>query len=284
MSAPFYRELVPLERLAIFTPLGVRFWDAAREVAVGPGLQLEAWPEDAPSLRRRGSLTHAGIYILQGLPGLATVERTTDGDPPASPPISRRFVVEVRDEQERFVPVVFRVDLPYRGIYPTAGLGSPGDRPPGFYLFSAPTRPSIGLAVLRAELVEPGGAPAAHAVVEVEGPRATWYGVANADGVVAVIFAYPPFGATPPTSPPRPAAEARQPQRWPITVRVRYQPSARVVPPGSDLPDLASIFAQGFAPIRPAAAAPAVFALIEELEFGSELVLESAPRAQLLVG
>src|SRR5262245_34682504 len=99
MSASFYRDLVPLERLAIFTPLGVRFWDTAREAPVGPGLQLEAWREDAPRLRRRGSLTRAGIYILQGLPGLETVERTTDGDPPASPPISRRFVVQVRDDE-----------------------------------------------------------------------------------------------------------------------------------------------------------------------------------------
>lgn len=284
MSAPYYRELVPLERLTIFTPLGVRFWDAAREQVVGPGLQLEAWPEDAPRLRRRGSLTRAGIYMLQGLPGLATVERTTNGDPPASPPISRRFVVQVRDTEERFVPVVFRVDLPYRGIYPIASLGSPADRPPGFYLFSAPTRLPGGLAVLRAELLEPAGAPAAHAVVEVEGPDSTWYGVANASGVVAVLFAYPPFSATPPTSPPRSLAEARRPQRWPISVRVRYQPSAQVVPPGSDMPELSSIFAQEFAPIHPTAAAPAVFALAENLEFGSELVLRSAHRTQLLVG
>ncbi len=284
MSAPFYRELVPLERQAIFTPLGVRFWDAAREVAVGPGLELEAWPEGAPDLRRRGSLTGAGIYILQGLPGMLAVERSDDSGAPASPPISRRFVVEVRDQERRFVPVVFRLDLPYRGIYPTASLTSPGGSPPGFYLFSAPTRPAAGLAVLRAELQEPGGAPAAHAVVEVEGPGISWYGVANSDGVAAVMFAYPAFGATPPTSPPRPAALAGQPQRWPITVRVRYQPAAQIVPPGSTLPDLGSLFAQAPAPIRPTAAAPPVFALAEELEFGSELVLESAPRAQLLVG
>jgi hypothetical protein len=77
---------------------------------------------------------------------------------------------------------------------------------------------------------------------------------------------------------------ARQPQRWPISVRVRYQPAARSVPAGSDLPDLASIFAQAHAPIRPTAAGPPVFALAEELEFGSELVLMSAPRAHLLVG
>lgn len=284
MSAPFYRDLVPLERLAIFTPLGVRFWDAAREVAIGPGLQLEAWPEDAPALRRRGSLTRSGIYILQGLPGLVAVERSGDNTAPASPPISRRFVVEVRDQERRFVPVVFRLDLPYQGIYPTASQSSPGDGPPGFYLFSAPTRPIAGLAVLRAELQEPGGAPAAHAVIEVEGPGITWYGVANGDGVAAVMFAHPPFGATPPTSPPQQASVAGQPQRWPITVRVRYQPAAQSVPSGSALPELASLFAQALAPIRPTAAASPVFALAEELEFGSELVLESAPRAQLLVG
>lgn len=283
MSDLFEPDLAPLERQTIFTPLGVRFWDAAREAPVGPGLELVAWPEHAPGLRRRGSLTRAGVYLLQGLPGLAALERPAD-EPPASPPPSRRFVVEVRDRERRFVPVVFRLDLPYRGIYPTASQSSPGGGPPGFYLFSAPTRPPAGLAVLRAELREPGGAPAAHALVEVQGPDSTWYGVADAGGTAAVMFAYPPFGATPPTSPPRPAALASQPQRWPISVRVRYQPSAQIVPPGSLLPELPSLFAQSLAPIRPTAAAPPVSALAEELEFGRELVLASAPRAHLLVG
>jgi len=284
MSGPFYRDLAPLERQVIFTPLGIRFRDSAREVAVGQGLELAAWPEARPDQRRRGSLTRSGVYMFQGLPGLAAVERAASGDAPASPPLNRRFVVEVRDQEERFVPVVFRVYLPYRGIFPTATLASPGGGPPGFYLFSAPTRPAAGLAVLRVELVEPSGAPAAHGVVEVEGPGATWYGVANGAGVAAVMFAYPPFGATPPTSPPRAAAEARQPQRWPVTVRVRYQPAARAVPAGSALPDLSSIFAQAHAPVRPTAAGPPALTLAEELEFGSELVLASAPRAQLLVG
>lgn len=284
MRNRFYRELTPLERLRLLTPLGVRFWDAAREAPVGPGLLLAAWPETAPGQRCQGVLGQAGVYLFHHLPGLITVERSDDQATPARPPLRQRFVVEVRDSVGRFVPAVFRLDVPHDGIYPTAALSSPVGGPPGFYLFAAPTRPTAGLAVIRAELVEQSGAPAAHAVLEVTGAGQTWYGLANAEGVAAVMFAYPAFGPTPPRSPPRSLAEARQPQRWPLIVRVRYQPSAQIAPPGSALPDLASLFAQNIAPVRAAIGGPAVASLAVELEFGRELALASAPGAQLIVG
>lgn len=278
---------VELETVVRFTTLGVRFWDAARETAIGPGLDVIAWPEDQPRARRtRAGLTHSDVYAFHDLPGMRVVEQPQGERAPDSPPFTRRFVVAVNDGEGRYLPVVFRVDLPYRGIYPTASSASPSNgSPPGFYLFAAPTRPTAGLAVVRAELVEHATRrPAAHALIEVIGTDGTWYGVADARGMVMVAFAYPGFGAAPPSSPPRSPSTAREPQRWPVTARVRYEPAMQQVPPGAALPDLASIFAQAPASVRRQDGGPATDDLAVELEFGRDLLLASTPLNVLLVG
>lgn len=280
MSTVWERRLVRLETVTIATPFGVRFWDSAYEGPAGDGLLVRAWPEDRPHERPTDATpTRAGVYALHHLPGLHAAEYP-DGASPGSPPLSRRFVVAVRDPQGIFLPTVFRVDLPHLGVYPHASGGSPG-----FYLFSAPTRPPAQLAVVRAELVERASRrPAAYAVLEVSQAARTWYGITNADGRCAVMFGYPPFGPTPPASPPRSAESAHERQRWPITLRVRYQPAAQLVPPGADQPDLASIFAQAPANLRPTEAGPAAPALSSELEFGAELFVASTPLDTLLIG
>ena len=164
-----------LEELEVFTPLGIRFWDLTRDVAVSEGLQVTIRPPERPDLARQAFQTPSGIYAFRNLPGLRHVE-ASDPDLPAgvhpvdgSPPQGQRFIVEVEDRLRRFLPVTFAVDLPHRGIYPTRPLGSPpGDGLPGFFLFSAPSRAILAdTAVLRAQLVErlPGGQtrPAAYA-------------------------------------------------------------------------------------------------------------------------
>jgi hypothetical protein len=56
------------------------------------------------------------------------------------------------------------------------------------------------------------------------------------------------------------------------------------VPPGANLPDLASIFAQAPAPVRRQDGGPATDDLATELEFGRDLRLASTPLNELLVG
>jgi hypothetical protein len=279
------------ERVAIFTALGIRFWDMARDEAIRDGLHVTAWPPGRPDLARPAARAASGVFAFHRLPGMHSVEYpVADERANASPPSARRFVVRVADRSGRFLPAVFGVDVPYQGLFPTETV-SPltGNKPPGFYLFSAPTRRAgSSTAVVRAQLLDiDTGQPAAYAVLElaVPGPRA-WYGVADERGAVAVHFPYPtfrgPVGGSPMSFPVDPGG-----QRWAVTVRVRYAPALRVVPAGADVPELRSIFGQTagvlwptlqFGPSGPAGQ------LVSELVVGEELVLRTDDGSELLVG
>ena len=173
------------------------------------------------------------------------------------------------------------------GVYPI-GLGGslPGTGAPGFYLFSAATRQgATDLAVLRAALVDrTSGAPAAHAVLEVtlpDGPPR--FGLADAEGQVAVLFPYPRF-ATVISSPPRSPAAASQLPDWPIAVRVRYGPAGHTILLPELVPELSSLFVQPFVDIWPGASGPPESELSTSLELGRELVLRTDDGPTLLVG
>lgn len=281
--------LRPLEEVRIVTVLGIRFWDAARDSQVSDGLVVSARAEGTTAPRVTAFRTLSGVYAFQGLPGLHDLEYPPPGaTPAASPPLTARLIVEVEDTEDRFVPVAFAVEvpLPYRGVLTTAVGGSPPAADvPGFYLFSAPSRPApLGLAVVRAELVDAvSGAPAAHAVLEVERPDGELaYGLAGAQGRVVAFMPYPmvitTLGASPP-APPVPLAG----QRWPLVVRVRYAPARLVHPAGSTVPELGSVFHQAPAVLAVGAAGSGVPEHTVELAFGRELVLRSENRSTLLV-
>jgi hypothetical protein len=285
----------PVERISIVAPLGIRFWDPAFDVPVDDGLQVTAYPFGAAWPPTAGYRTPSGIYAFRGVPGLHDVEYP-QGDPPSpgSLPASRRYQIVVADAQARFLPVSFAVDAPFRGIFPTDLASSLGSAPPGFYLFSAPTRagsPLVG--VVRAQLSERLDAvnerPAAYAVIEVDAPGGdTWIGIADQRGVAALLFPYPTFTASGSASLPAslPSGTGSQ-QSWPVTVRVLYQPSALTVPVGGTLPELRSILAQAPGALWTERASPpgvAAALLPATLVFGQELVLGSAGESVLLVG
>jgi hypothetical protein len=298
---PIFATLQPLEKVSVYTPLGIRFWDAAADVAVTDSLDVTARPPDRPDLTRTAFRTLSGVYAFRNLPGLLSLESFDPDLPagvhpiPASPPESYPFIVEVSDLRGRFVPVTFQVDLPYRGIYPTQPTGDPGGSPPGaalpgFLLFSAPSRElSSGLAVVRAQLVERLGPaqtrPASYAVLEVSAPgQPTWIGLADERGTVAVVFPYPRFTTSVgPLSPPVNLVGPRA-QSWDITVRARYLPVSQTKPDTvAILPDLGSILTQPAADLWLSAPGPGQAELNVQLRFGQPLILQTAGTSELWI-
>ena len=284
-----------LERYSVITPLGIRFWDPAFDTPVSNGLVVTAYPEGSRRPAARAICTASGVYALHGLAGLRALEYPT-GDPvsPGSLPLVARFRIEVTDAAARFLPMAFVVDAPFRGIFPTdLPLGPNASAPPGFFLFSSPTRPTTPqVAVVRAQISERindvDERPAAHAVLEATttaGDR--WIGLADDRGSVASLFPYPTFTLVADTAasllPPVDGAQ----QSWPLTIGVRYQPSVLSFVAGSPLPELRSVLAQAPAAIWTGRATPpgqAVSALPATLVFGQELVLRSAQESVLLIG
>ncbi len=299
------------ETTSIRSMLGLRFRDATTEQPVTDALHVTVRRDDGVGRPTRAVRTTSGAYVAQGLAGLRGHERSSVSVPEGS--LSYR--VSVRDRRRRFVPVLLRVDLPYRpapsdnGLYPIVETPSDVEEDPPeptCYLFSAVQRPvGVGQAVVYADLVKRGPEgllPVPFAVLEVrhlppdrnsgdetnngdgnEAPETDrmWYGVADANGRVAVQFPLPPMpleeleegsadeeeeenggdggpgngppGNGPPTDggPPNDNDDAGSSggrplsgRTWSLGVRVRYEPQAQVTPPGADRPLLPSIFRQ----------------------------------------
>jgi len=293
-----FATLQPLEKVSVYTPLGIRFWDLAADEAVTDGLEVSIRPPGRSDLRRRAFKTASGIYAFQNLPGLRSLESSDPDLPagahpqPASPPFDWRFVVEVKDRLSRFLPVNFLVDLPHRGIYPTKALISPpGASLRGFLLFSAPSRQTRSdLAVIQAQLVErigPGQVrPAAYAALEIKAPQQyAWKGIADENGAVLVSFPYPPFAAeVAPLSPPPGPPETRI-QAWDITIRVYYKSNIVQSRPDSiaRLPDLGAILKQPVAQMLRTPAAVGQTQLEDRLVFGQPLLLQTTGTSEFWI-
>lgn len=291
-----------LERRTIFTPLGIRFWDPVRDTQISDDLVVTARPKTTSRPIVRAFKTESGIYAFQGLPCLYDVEHSTNNlTLGASPPNTKSFIIEVKDKQRRFLPIVFCVDLPlpYNGVFlkgvscSTTLSSPPASTAPGFYLFSAPTRSAApGLAVIRGNLVDYSTQrPAAHAVLEVEvKDQKTWYGVADERGCIAILFPYPGINSTLGISPPGTLKIALDQQQWELAIRVRYAPHTLVFQGRSSTPDLRSIWSQSLGVIWPTClGSPVTESAVQEwstvLKFGQELILlsEGLPKSELWI-
>lgn len=284
-----------VEQVSIIAPLGIRFWDPAFDVQVSHGLTVRAYPAGTHDFATTAVCTPSGIFAFRGLPGMHDIEYPqSNPDSPGSLPATAQFLIEVTDATENFLPAAFTVGVPFKGIFPTdLPQGQNAVAPPGFYLFSAPTRSaSSTVAMASAQLSElidsTTEQPASYAVMEIDTPDGdTWVGLADQRGMLALLFTYPTFtGTSSAVSSVVPSAAVPQ-QSWPVTVRVRYQPSALSFPPGSRVPEMRSVLAQAPAVIWTQRAAPpgqAVASLPATLIFGQQLVIQSAQESELLIG
>ena len=281
-------DLRPMEDVIVLTTLGVRFWDAARDVRVDDGLVVRARSDLAPREVKQARVTRSGVYAFTGLPRLRDIEYPFPPRPilgGAGAFLSLPFVVDVEDPRGRFQPVAFRVDVPFLGVYPTGLVGGVPGPAPGFFLFSAPGRATPAkLAAVRVTLVVAATAePASHAVVELTLPGGrVVFALAGEDGQATAIFPYPPFAAS--LAAPMTPEQARAPATLPLTVRVLYEP-VRQAPllPGLP-PDIAELFQQAPVAIEPNAGNAPVNQLDATLVFGRDLVLRTDSEPHLLIG
>jgi hypothetical protein len=280
-------QLVPLEQVISYAPLGIRFWDAAAGRAVGDGLVVRARRAATTGPVALARTSRSGISAFVSLPGLRFLEHPTESvAAEASPPPVEPYAVDVADPLGRFVPVAFRVDAPHAGVFRSANGSPPDAGPPGFFLFPAVARPvPAALGAVRAELHDRSAdQPAAHAVVQLNLPgNQRAYGLADGAGRVVVMYAHPRFAPTV-LSPPPSAQAAREQPAWPATVRVLYDRAAQVLLAPDLPPDLASLFGQAAAPIWSAPGGPSDTELGVTLVLGQEAVLRTDGEPRLLIG
>jgi hypothetical protein len=282
---------VVVERIARVSPLGVRFWDAASSRFVSDGLTVSySWGNGT---RRRTAVTNrASVYVLADLPGLRELEfgdhpaLTQAGAKPGDaeywgliPGLARTYRIDVVDTLRRFLPFWFEARLPFRGLFePGCGsaLSPPAPGNEAVPLFSAPSRPApAGSGVVRAELVEPSGAPAAWALLEVTAAGAPPVrGLADERGQVAVIVPYPEPSAAA-VSPLAGGTRRLAEERWDVTVRCFYD---RPSPP-EEPPELCRVLEQAPAFVDLDASPPEAL----QLAFGRDLVLRTSGGSQVLV-
>jgi hypothetical protein len=288
------RRVVLFDRLTMVAPLGLRFHDAVTNEIVGDGLSVWAYPLDRPKATRPLFANRRGVYVLHDAPGLRDLQHGAGDDEYwKNLPPKKDFVIEVRDDLDRFLPFRLTVALPRRGVYEWSdpATNSPPSITKSIPLYSSPARTApAGAAVVRADLWDPKrgpkGAEAGSAVLELsDHDRFVARGIADQKGRVAVMFPYPAPKAFAPSSPPGsplsspPGATgpALTDQLWTFRVRALYavqsppQISAR-----DALPDLRTVLSQ------PEATLWADEAQHDELlevavQFGQPLILKSRP-------
>jgi hypothetical protein len=290
-------EVKSKERITRLCPLGLRFIDEATNAVIDQGLEVVAHPKLAPTRRTEARPNRSGIFVLQNLPGMRDVENGAGDEEfwrnlPSE--FKRWFVVAVRDNERRFLPFTFEVELPAKGVFDLdcglfASPSSPLLSPPvaalaRVPLFSAPARPvPKGFAALRADMADTvDDQPAAWSVVKlsITVPRrepVQGCGVADEKGRLLVLFPYPEPHDFLPGSPLNTGLPLRD-QTWTIRLEAFYQRA----PARPETPDLCSILNQQFQPpatiwsdagrTRPLTEAT--------LEFGLETILRSTASAQ----
>ena len=290
MAIPLHAIRV-LERVRRFTPLGIRFWDAAFDEAVTTELRVYAWLRDAHHAPVRAVRSSSGVYAFHDLPARRAQERpAADEEHPESAGPVQEYAIAVDDPTGRYLPAAFSLTLPllYRGEFLSPLDGSPPGAAGRAYLFSAPARPvTASAAAVRADLWDTElDAPASWAVVRATVAGQTYTTVADADGRALLLFPLPSVDRLRLGSPPGSGQGAPAGASWPATFRVAYDPAALrfpfegrpdVSPAWAERPSLKSILdEQPAALVRTEDGQDPVSEWTAEVVYGEELVLRTA--------
>ena len=278
-----------IEKLPLVAPLGLCFHDAATGERIADGLKISIYPltDNTRKIRKDALPNRSGVYVLQNAYGLNNFKNGTgDAEFWANNQPRKTYIAEVLDVESRFQSFSFSLELPVKGIYrwENAPPLSPNKIAASIPLYSAPTRKILNaMSVVRAELRQLDGTPAAFAVLEARfNNNLAARGIADRDGRVVLIFptlapqshpfASPPSGATNVT-----LAE----QQWILDLSVKYQPSNfQTSPPiaaeitSENLPDLRRVLAQSNGKIWAGAAQTEELKTVV-LRLGKELILRS---------
>jgi len=278
-----------LDRILIHGVLGLRFWDEATEQMVDAGLRIAAAPAGWTGPWVQGTANRSGVFAFHRLPGLSST-------PFEKPDGRRAYVVEVRDELERFLAFRFTAhaagqvmtSLESVAASPLTTTGSPLARNAGIPLFNTAARPiPAGMAVIRAELhdatsPEPERTPApfARLTVDIPGvdgaPDMSATGLADERGRATIILPHPapaevPLGS-PLTSPSASDTIPLSAQTWPVLLSAGYaitdEPEAPM--------DLDVVLSAPAADLATIAAGPFAASLPFTLAYGLGLVEEEA--------
>ena len=290
-----------LDRFSLVTPLGIRFWDAVtNRIVADEGLRITVYPEANPTLKTQGFSNSQGVYVFRNLPGLRAIENgigehtTTFWNDPKT---QVKYVLEVFDSVQRFLPVRMPMTLPRKGLFtldcPT--IVSPLTLSGFIPLFSAPARTVAGgLAVLRAELWDTtANTAAAWVVMDVRIPgKPPFQGMSDGQGHIALFFPYPePTDFAPdntfvppadPAHPPPLQGSPLKDHQWTVEIHAYYQPAKQEPPQPATPPliaTLCSILSQKEATLL-ADLNPQKTLTQGSLKYGQELVLRSTDSSQ----
>jgi hypothetical protein len=298
-----------LERVVLRAPLGVRFLDTATLTPVRSGLHVTARRVELPSPPDGRPWDTPTVPLVANRSGVFVLPGPSEHDDVARP--LRRYAVEVRDRDGRFLPVRFSLDYPTAPYEPFWGgleSSTAGDLPAVWDsyvpLFSAPGRlVPAGLAALRADVAvqvaSPAGAvdcPASWALLHLalppgqpDGAVRVVYGLSDELGRATLLFPYPLPEAVSASAaggsqvgPPRPLWE----HEWTLQLAAFHAsdqdgappPSGsgtaeRFCPHPSSVPDLETVLAQPR--VHLVGPAGAVETLPVTLRYGQELLVRS---------
>lgn len=280
-----------IEKLSVYTPLGIRLWDPVTDKQVRNDMLVSAYPSHSPHARTYAFKTRSDIFTFAHLPGMRAVEFGY-ADESASPAVKQTFIVEIQDRLYRYISAALRIELPlpYNGVFPSdEPVGSPGTPPRGIYLYSSPARSVPNwMAAIRGELkINSSKQPAAYAFLRVSSLAGEeWYGIADEEGKYTIMLPYPNLPAGFSGSPESPGHKPLFDQTWEFDLEVFYSPDTVENLPGSSIPSYLSILSQNPASIWVAPedeGGPAVSSMQILLEYNKTVNPRTAGDTSLLI-